>query len=286
MYALSYYAPHYKRTIHEAILRLLDEIRTKHAIPSELFEFRHRKSEYSDDLLSDQDHEREVYEQHFLTRAAVLKARVGGSLRHSLRSNSGGYFIAGIVAITRDGRVEWFTHHDESFSSADADPALGFLRAVLDGGPALLDQLCPPVIKGAPEQLILDAFLRAGVLRGRTTREFRIGSRRFTIDGAVFDWRKSIDLVVENDTEVWILEAKTRLTYTALGEVLTYASLYKRAFPSVDIRAGIVCGPIDEEILAACNEHRVTVFQVVGSDVKTYSPSFDTSRMRDTDDAV
>ncbi len=38
--------------------------------------------------------------------AMILKYRTGESIRKLLRSNSGGYFLAGTVTITQNGQVE------------------------------------------------------------------------------------------------------------------------------------------------------------------------------------
>lgn len=87
-----------------------------------------------------------------------------------------------------------------------------------------------------------------------------MGTRTFIAKDAVFDWRKSIDAICKTDNEVWILEAKNILDYKALGEVLTYAALYKEEYPNANVRMGIICGSIEDEILGTCKKYDITVF--------------------------
>jgi len=270
MYTLRYYAPHFERNIHEQILNHLEQARVKFQIPYEIVEIRLRKSEYSDTYYADEEHEKEIYERDFKPRKAVLKQRIGESIRRALRSRSGGYFVAGAVAIVRDEQVEWFTSYANQFKEYDANYIIAFLKAVLDKGPILLDQLCPEIKKGEGELKILDNFIRSSVLRGKFQREVKVGSRIFKSPEGTFDWRKSIDAVCYTEDEVWILEGKNRLDYKALGEVLTYACLFERQYPERKIRMGIVCGAIDEEILEVCRKYGVTVFEVIAEQVKIH----------------
>jgi hypothetical protein len=272
MLRLRYYEPYYKKEVHDAILSLLEEVKTRHGTPYEVVHLRHRKNEYSSDYVVDEKHAMEVYKKDFMSRKTILKARIGESIRRLLRSRSGGYFVAGTVAITQNGQVEWFANYIQPFKDYDGIPAVGFLKAVLDKGPPLLSQLCPEVEKGEPESKLLDVFVNSGVLKGKTEREVRVGKRMFEVEGAIFDWRKSIDLLYETDDEVWIIEGKLKLNYEALGEVLTYATLYSEEYAGKTIRLGIVCGMVDDEILLACAKYNVTVFEVVGNEVRPRTP--------------
>jgi len=273
MYGIRYYAPDYRKTVHEAVLSLLEEIRARHHVPYEVVEVRHTKSPYSDDFVPDSEHQKELYGKDFLPRKGVLKPRTGQSLRRLLRSQSGNHFVAGTVAITSNGRVEWLAHYGSGLAAYGPEPALAFLKAVLDRGTALLPELCPAVTRSAPEQRLVKAFLDSGLLKGIISQEVPVGRRQISVDGTTHDWRKFADLLIETDIEVWIIEAKTQLNYDALGEVLTYATLYESQCRGKPIRMGIVCGAIDEEILEACHKCGVMVFEVGDSGIRGPGPA-------------
>jgi hypothetical protein len=243
-------------------VRLLDEIDHRHRVPYEIKELSRRAGIQPGTWIVDDAEEKEVYERDFRPRAAILRYRTGESVRKLLRSKSGGYFVAGTVTITQNGQVEWLASHSTAFPRHDRDPTIGFLKALLEDGPPLLERLTPPVPKGVPELKILDAFIASRPLDGEYRREVRVGPRRFETPNGVMDWRKSIDLVCTNSRETWILEAKTALNYEALGEVLTYDALYVLEHPDEEVKLGIICGAVDEDILEACKTHRIAVFQV------------------------
>lgn len=81
----------------------------------------------------------------------MLKQRIGESIRRALRSRSGGYFVAGIVAIVSQDQVEWFASYADTFKEYDSNNVIGFLKAMIDKGLMLLDRLCPEVKKGEVE---------------------------------------------------------------------------------------------------------------------------------------
>lgn len=268
---MRYYAPEYNKEVHDNILSLLTQVKMKHDISYEITELRHRESKYSEDYIAEEQHEREIYEKDFKPRKSVLKQRIGESIRRLLRSRSGGYFVAGTVAITLNGHVEWFASYADAFKEYDEKPNLGFLKAVLDKGPILLTHLCPEVKRGERELRILDIFIGSGVLKGKFEQEVKVGRRIFKTGRGTFDWRKCIDLICETDPEIWILEGKNRLNYEALGEVLTYSTLYAEEFPEKRLKMGIVCGTTEEEILKTCRKQGVTVFEVIGEEVIVHS---------------
>jgi len=72
---------------------------------------------------------------------------------------------------------------------------------------------------------------------------------------------KRIDLVFEKENEIWLIEAKRRLNFEALGQVLTYKRLYQHEIsPSKNIKLGIVCKETDVEVEEACKSERIEVF--------------------------
>lgn len=232
-YALRYYSPSYDRAAHLSILELLREIGDKWRIAGEIVEIGFRMSEYGDNLIADEGQEEEIYKRDFLSRKDVLKVRTGQAIARNFRSRSGGYFVAGTVAVVANSQVQWIAHHGAGFGGQGEDPHVAFMKALYGQGPDLLRALCAPFPRAAPEQRLIERFLTADVLKGVVKQEVRIGNHRKLVDAAAFDWRKAIDIVVERPTEVWIIEAKVRLNYEAIGEVLTYRDLYtRRSIPS------------------------------------------------------
>ncbi len=268
-FKLRYYSPDYKKEIHEQILQLLAQIKSKDGIDYEIINLRMIKNQYSQDSYADEQHEKEIYESHFKPRARLLHQRVGESIRRALRSRSGGYFVAGIIAIIKNTQVEWFTYGTE-FKQYDPNSSeLAFLKALLARGYPLLGYLCAPTEKAKKhESDLIDRFIESRTLNGAFEREFKIGNQVVTVEGyeKSIDFRKSVDLVYQTNETVWIIEAKTKLNYEALGQVLTYGALYEEQYNKTP-QMGIVCTIINGEVLKACKRYGVTVFEVNESQV-------------------
>ena len=71
-----------------------------------------------------------------MPRARVLKQRIGESLRETLRSRRGHYYIAGRIAVLENEQIEWYTCYKscERFKDLDEDYEIGFLKALLNQG--------------------------------------------------------------------------------------------------------------------------------------------------------
>ena len=241
-------------------------------MPNDIVELRVVPSKLTGQPFPDSAHEEEIYKRDFLPRKNVLKARTGMSLRDQLRSNSGNYNLAGTLAIVSHSGIEWFCPpygRDAQFGF-DSDARLDFLLAVREQGTVFLVQLCPPVTKGQPEADLVDLFLSLRVLDGYVQREVPIGSHRFTTEFGTFDWRKAIDLVIETSDDIWVIEAKPRLSCEALGQVLLYGDLYEAEHTRKPVKLGIVCGQLEAEVLVACQKRGVTVFQTVEDVVRVF----------------
>lgn len=281
MFTLRYYYPHYDKKVNEEIINLLNKIRELYKVDFQIIQLRTKKYKnyYGNEYVEyiDKEHEKEIYESDFKPRARILKARIGESIRYLLRSRMGRghYYIAGTIAITKNNQIEWFTSYSDRFKSYDENIEIGFLKAVLDKGVSLIEELCPPVEMIANyETSLLDKFIGSGVLKGNFKREVKVGKNigevKYGLINYTFDYRKSIDAICYTDNEVWILEAKKKLNYEALGEVLVYSNLYKQEHPEKEIRMGIICGEIETEILEVCKVYGITVFEVGVEEVKTY----------------
>lgn len=267
-YSLRYYSPHYDNDVNRAILNLLEELKNKHGIQYEVAHLKTVKSEYGEHV--EEAHEKQIYDTQFRPRAKILSARMGTSIRSGLRSRSGHYFFAGRIAIIKRGKVEWYNTYGEEFKEYDKGHSeLGFLKALLSQGLSLLSSLCREVDMGnfKEEERLLDTFIDSDVLKGKFEREVRVGgnisSATFLGREVVLDYRKFIDALCHTDHETWILEAKMKLNYEAVGQVLVYRHLYKQQFPHAIFKLGIVCKTIEQEIGTACEELGIDIFQVV-----------------------
>ena len=109
-FKLRYYAPRLKPLpfvpISEElkrIVRLLKLIRNKHEIGYEIIDLSMGNGSFPAEMIG----ERLAYEREFLPRAKILKERVGTGLssvfKQYMHPN-----LAGTIAITRDGDIEWY----------------------------------------------------------------------------------------------------------------------------------------------------------------------------------
>ena len=241
---------------------MLEEIKRKHKIEYEIFDLRITKDGYVNEI-----HEKEIYEKHFKPRAKVLKQRIGESLPSTLRSRHGRghYYISGVIALLENEQIGWYTCYEscEKFKEMNEDYTIGFLKALLNRGIALLEEICPDVSTlKSPHDFLVDEFIKINPLGGnKIQREVRVGQMIFANKyGSVFDWRKSIDLVVHTDQKIWIIEVKPKLNWEAFGQVIAYEHLFRKENPKVQVQKGIVCKDIDPEILAICEEFNIKVF--------------------------
>jgi hypothetical protein len=269
-YWLRYYSPAFEERVRETIGPLLGEVRNTHQVRCEKVPLRLAPSRLNGALFPDDTHEGEIYKRDFPPRKNLLKTRTGLPMHSALRSRSGGYFVAGTVAIVSDLGIEWYSTAGERFSQYDPDHRIGFLKALLAEGPKLLAALCPLVRSGNPEAELLDAFLSHRILAGTVRREVPLGAHRFSTEVGTFDYRKAADLVIDAAEQSWVIEVKTALSYHALGQVLVYGDLFEEEFPGNNVRLGIVCGSIDAEILRACIRRGISVFEVGEEGVRLF----------------
>ena len=237
---------------HHARQRLLEQIHSRHGIPFDLFPVPSNPQG-----LPDEAAEHKIYREHFLSRTGLLKPRLEESVAKALRSRAGrGHlYVAGRIAILEGPAVAWCTGSASSYRRflppSQPEPFrpddLFFLEAVLAQGSTLLHDLCFPV-SGSPEEQLVARFRSSGVLRG----VFR--------SGVWLASAKQVDLICECPDETWLLEAKTKLTWEALGQAIGYAHLFAKEHPHVNLRSGIVCMESDPAIEEASLAQSVTLF--------------------------
>ena len=119
------------------------------------------------------------------------------------------------------------------------------------------------------EDDLIEYFISSGVIDGWYEREVKVGSKIIPMESdafkhgrAIFDWRRSIDLVYYTRDHVWIIEAKRVLNFEAIGQVIVYSTLYAEEHPTEIVKMGIVCYSADEELIRACRKNGITIFQI------------------------
>lgn len=75
--------------------------------------------------------------------------------------------------------------------------------------------------------------------------------------------QKRVDVVMWADGMWWVVEVKPRAGMTALGQVITYARLFKQENLILDVvRPTIVCADYDPDLVDDFEAQGVTVFKV------------------------
>jgi len=73
---------------------------------------------------------------------------------------------------------------------------------------------------------------------------------------------KYIDCVCIVKSSAWIIEAKKRLNYEAVGQVNVLSYLFSRDYPQFSIKKAIVCEETDPLIESFCKEFNIQVFHL------------------------
>lgn len=258
---LRYYAPAYR--VHKKILGFLHRIKRVHGLDYEIVEIRKNRHGYLDE-----QHEKEIYEKDFKPRAKILKARVGEGIGKILRSGKKRHYnVAGIIALVRKGKVEWFAwlydplYERWCFYDKEYPLTLGFLGFVLEEGTGSLESVLRRGRESEHEKLI-NEFVGSGLLSGKFEYEVPVGKGSVFVDRHGEEkvaGRKSIDLVCKGSNEDWVIEAEPELNATSLGQVLIYGDLYSR-LSSKRIKRCIVCRDAEEELREICGKYVDKIF--------------------------
>jgi len=283
---LRYYASRIKPTDytplseeHKKIIELLNKIREKHKIKIEVTDLSDGDESIPDQIIR----ARHAYEHDFMPKAKILKKRVGVRLSVGLKKR-GFINLSETIAITCDGGIGWYATPRKEFKKYDENFKIGFLKMLLDNGPILLSELCPPLRVRIQEDEILEKFIKSGILKGKFTKNVQLGLARIkkeanscffdefsrfrnSHDNLLLSKLRRVDAVCSFKNTVWILEVKKRLNETALGQALIYRELLSEdfppeKFPELDIRVGIVCEILHPWIEDICKEYDVRVFVV------------------------
>lgn len=260
---LRYYAPAYRA--HEQILELLENIKSKHSIEYEMIDLKGERG------YADEDKEKEVYKKHFLPRARALKARIGEGVAKALRSQRGRgyYYVAGTIALLKDGLIEWFPYFTDPLygtwkSYDEGYPlSLGFLKMLLEKGRNLLEEILKrPVEETEHEKLVRD-FMALNPIGGNLVREEEVGKGLIVEDKygeKKVIARLKIDLICKTPNEVWVIEVEPELSATALGQAIIYKELYKKEHPTLKVYSAIVCKKVRKELYEICRKYVDRIF--------------------------
>ena len=75
--------------------------------------------------------------------------------------------------------------------------------------------------------------------------------------------QKRIDAVGYRGDEIWVFEIKPHAGLSAVGQVLSYETLWNKQFPSRPVyRKAIVTDFVDNDIRTLCNEYNIRLFEV------------------------
>jgi len=85
------------------------------------------------------------------------------------------------------------------------------------------------------------------------------GIAKFKVQIATYGIR--IDLVFEKKNEVWLINAKKKLSYIAVGQILAHKEIYQmRLSPQKELKLGIVCNQGHLAPERICRDKDIEVF--------------------------
>mgnify|MGYP000153161629 CR=1 FL=1 len=109
------------------------------------------------------------------------------------------------------------------------------------------------------QNTILNKFIRSGLIKGEVKKEVEVGVKlveeryqrgEYSREQYMFAKNvvtKRVDLVIENENEIWLIEVKahfdSKSVEEALGQILIYKELYKMDYkPEKEIKLAVVFG--------------------------------------------
>lgn len=203
----------------------------------------------------------DIYSEEFVPRKIVM-ARRGRRVSHYLRTRRGNWTRNHLLVLKKRGDVEYYWMGMSYSPRKEEDEIISYLGELAERGEGslrdLLHELKQRDSEGGRERRMIDTFIDSGKLKGHFRKEVSLGKGPFST--------AIIDLICEEEESdaVWVIEAKTRLNYEALGQVIVYSHLFKSDNPSAHIKRGIVCEWSRQAIYDACKKDGIEVF-IVGA---------------------
>ena len=122
------------------------------------------------------------------------------------------------------------------------------------------------------EQLILKMFMQTRLIMGKATFNYTLEPTNIQHsvfatdkDKQLYTFLKSkrIDVVMENEREIWILEVKEIVRPAAIGQLLVYRDMFlQRVRPVKPVHLGIVAGRDDQDVRIVASKYGIKVFVV------------------------
>ena len=129
------------------------------------------------------------------------------------------------------------------------------------------------------ERKIVKAFTDSCPIHGKVYKGFRVGYRllpdadkwdkaldfdTYAAKLAARTYVKRLDLLIVNDSEIWIVEVKRRLNPSAIGQVYVYKALFSVDYPneSRPIKLGIAYVYDDPLTQLAAEQQNISLFKV------------------------
>lgn len=249
--------------------KLLNEIKGEYGIPYKirLVSNEHIKKNYPKYQI---ETHKELYNE-IIKRRKVFEKRGKVGWDKELRNSSGSISVGYTLLIKLDGEIEWFEGMNapriiyllEQIWGRGEEFLKRFFRSiatkdVMKKDPMLLTAL--ESIKGDTEKEteLLKKLVKSGML-GIGTPMSQFGVKN-----------KWIDLLYEKEDEIWIIEAKERIDWGALGQVIGYDLLFRSIFNPEEphkmtkrkvTRMGIVYSERDQVLEECCDKLKIRRFK-------------------------
>ena len=249
-----------------------DKEKEEYQLTLEKLEKIKQKWNISFQAISDYDPD-DVYRTVFLKNRTMLKKRTTRPV-NDLRSNKGYVYINGVVGVFDSDEILYYEQSPDKMQ---------FLDKILAEGSLYVEKIIEKNLKDAaielPEdRLVIDFITKAKTLgfAGEIRREVPIVrpiKDDPTKDKKLQDFIKSfsymaakfIDMVhFAKDNSYDIIEAKVKLKWEAIGQVLGYKQLFCQlnSIPQKNVRTTIVCRETDGFIEWVCDELGIKVIRV------------------------
>ena len=122
------------------------------------------------------------------------------------------------------------------------------------------------------EQEIMEKFHKANILKAEWSYDVPLRVRETPLPEYITDaeatlWSrltsKRIDAIAETTGEIYVIEIKDRLRPSAVGQALTYKTLYEEQFaPHKPVKAAIITEYDDIDMQQVCSVYNITVWIV------------------------
>jgi len=245
-----------RRALAVRIRGILEEIERRHAIAFQVIQVR-----------SEED-EKRAYDELFLRYHVRLKRNSGASVT-LLKSRSRNVYLQGTLLFLQGNEPHCFVtmEHAEALLQGILNEGASHLSGWVRANAQVVQSESP-----RSEELLVQEFLARRVefgFPGDIQVEAPLRLHAPAEDGFLraFDCasEKHVDALHERgDGSYDVIEAKTRLNWTAFGQALGYATMFAelRGLPGTRVQPVIICRQTDDAVMLACEKHGVKVVSI------------------------